>query len=177
MGKDVEFLFVDSPNHWEPRSNPWAKDGDPVDAAWQLYGGERSEIEKRLAGSKPFTEWLRFEESPNKPTPASVEASYEYLMQYMESQTPIDVVIALSQGTAIMAGLMAKLKREGLDAPWNMSMFFCSVPPEAHFLAPPPVSKSDQPVVAVLGGQGDPWYAMGKSALPARYSNLTIFEH
>merc|ERR1711974_587003 len=66
----------------------------------------------------------------------------------------------------------------GRDVPWRLSIFFCFVPPEAHELVDPPSSQSGHhQILAVLGGQNDPWYAPGKVGLPERYSQLTVLEH
>jgi len=173
IGQDAEWLFADSPNSWVPRALPGAKEGDPPDVIWELYGAERSDIEKRLAGSKPFLEWLRFEKERNTPTPESVVSSYEYLLKQLETESPIDVVVAHSQGTAIIGGLIEKLKSTGREIPWRLSIFFCPVPP----LAVPPLTPWDHKIVAVLGGEKDPFYVSSKAALLGRYTQVTILEH
>jgi len=123
LGKDFEWLLIDSPNAWEPRPKPGAPPG-VGDPAWDLYGAERSEVEKRLAGGKPFLEWLRFEDDASIPSPGSVEKSYQHIVQYIEQESPIDIVVAISQGTAIVSGLFEKMRVEQEDPPWRLSVFF-----------------------------------------------------
>merc|ERR1711933_255973 len=110
-------------------------------------------------------------------TNESVEMSRDHMRDFLQRQAPIDVAVAISQGSAVIAGYLEFLRERGEAVPWRLSILFSSVPPENHFLAKAPEEQWDHPVVAILGGETDPWYIAGKAALPLRYSNLTILEH
>jgi len=168
FGNEVEWIFLDSPILWEPQL------GD-VPPEWVTYAAERSELEERLAQGKPFQHWYKPVDLVHnfKGEFDYVDEGCNAVLECLLRERPIDVVLTFSQGGGITSALLDKLRREGAEIPWRLTVSFNGPPPPYRYWHAP----SPHPAVMVFGGEEDPWTHITKPVLSGMYSNVRVIDH
>lgn len=132
LGKDAEWIYVDSPMQAEF-----------IPGATDVLLAEPDASVKMMAGGKPFLRWF----SHGNQVSARVEEGVANLRKALAENDPVDVIVSYSQGSCIVALLLDELRRESAKAPWKLNVFFSGgdiVDPIYQF---PPGWKSDVPTV------------------------------
>mmetsp|Transcript_71351 Transcript_71351/g.220546 ORF Transcript_71351/g.220546 Transcript_71351/m.220546 type:complete len:257 (+) Transcript_71351:1065-1835(+) len=121
FGKEFQWIIPDGLEPWEPLEDP------PYP-----YLGEKSEIEKRLAGGKPFVQWWRPGDSE------TYWRAVRWLLAFTHENGPIDVIVSFSDSSPLVNRVTDEHQKIGLHVPWRSAVMcngaldpgpFCSDPP------------------------------------------------
>mmetsp|Transcript_74534 Transcript_74534/g.129244 ORF Transcript_74534/g.129244 Transcript_74534/m.129244 type:complete len:666 (+) Transcript_74534:42-2039(+) len=164
-GTDIEWLFVDGPNLWEP--TPGSTYPDEM---------ERSQFEKVLAKGSEFWMWYRTVSrgtAMNSDTFEDVDLCCQFLSEYIESQKPIDAVVTFSQASSMISMFVEDLRRRGQEPPWRLTVQFNGGSiTDARYAFP---SKSAHPIIYVAGVKDDFYFL--KDHVAAMYESVLLLEH
>jgi len=168
LGTNVEWIFIDAPTPWAP--NPGS--GFPND-------DERSEFERRLAQGKPFVQWyythVHGAGGYHDDEWHYVEECVRFLWEFFAREAPVDLVVAFSQGSSMVAILIEMMRRAGQEPPWRGNVLFNggNVDDKRYEFQ----EQCDLPTVYVAGGAADTFGEYITGEIKAMYSNLTLLEH
>jgi len=161
LGADFDWTFVDSPMAWDfiPGSQ------DP------LYM-EPSDFQKKLAKDKPFLWWYNH----GNAVYYRVDEGVANLRKLIQEAEPVDVIVSFSQGSNLISLLLNQLRREGVAAPWRVSVYFCGGQIDDTYKFPNGWS-SKHPTLRVYNGAGDSWFHGGELSLQDMYPDIQEFSH
>merc|ERR1712039_1148076 len=124
-------------------------------------------------GGKPFLWWYNH----GNAVYSQVDEGIANLRKLIQEAGPVDVIVSFSQGSNLVSLVLNQLRREGLPAPWRVSVFFCGGQIDDSIYKFPQGWASMQPTVRVFNAASDSFFHGGEGSLQDMYSNLQEFGH
>lgn len=160
LGKDVDWVFLDGNIPYD-KDNEGGTHYDPTD------------YEKMISKDKPWLQWYnhRLQDSAYE----RVEEGMNHIRNCLAEQGPFDVIVSFSMGSNMVSMLLDALRREGVEPPWKLSVFFNGGPPRDSKYE---VTKPFQhPLVKIHGGTTDPFWAGGEPSMNFMFTDLVELAH
>mmetsp|Transcript_137148 Transcript_137148/g.242441 ORF Transcript_137148/g.242441 Transcript_137148/m.242441 type:complete len:586 (-) Transcript_137148:50-1807(-) len=162
LGKEFDWVFVDSSQTWEPVIGSH----DP------LYA-EPDDMLKMVAGKDPFRWWY----SHGNTVYYFVEEGIADFCRLLEEHAPIDVVVSFSQGSNLQSLVLEHFRHSGKTPPWQVSVMFSGGQIDDPIYMFQANCKSAHPVVRSFGNVSDDFFAHGEPSLDFMYTNAIEFGH